>query len=69
MLITDQLALVTGPRRLPALPFRMANAYTPRLREFATEVARERHIQQTHVQIEYQKLKMSIKILKELDQF
>jgi len=44
MLITDQLSLVTGPRRLPALPFRMANAYTPRLRELAAEVARERHI-------------------------
>ncbi len=45
MLITDQLALVTGPRRLPSLPFRMANAYTPRLRELATDVARERRIQ------------------------
>ena len=44
MLITDQLALVTGPRRLPALPFRMANAYTPRLRELAADVARERRI-------------------------
>ncbi len=44
MLITDQLALVSGPRRLPALPFRMADAYAPRLRELAVEVARERRI-------------------------
>lgn len=44
MLITDQLALVTGPRRLPSLPFRMADAYTPRLRELAVEVAREHRI-------------------------
>jgi len=44
MLITDQLALVTGPRRLPSLPFRMANAYTSRLRELAVEVAREERI-------------------------
>ncbi len=44
MLIVDQLALVSGPRRLPALSFRMADAYTPKLRELATEAARERCI-------------------------
>ncbi|MCD4689909.1 purine-nucleoside phosphorylase [bacterium] len=44
MLITDQLSLVSGPRRLPAMSFRMGHAYTARLQEHAVEAAREHGI-------------------------
>jgi purine-nucleoside phosphorylase len=39
MLITDQIASVGGPRRLPPPTFRMVDAYTPRLRELARSAA------------------------------
>jgi purine-nucleoside phosphorylase len=44
MLITDQLSLVWGPRRLPASTFRMGDAYSERLRRQAAAVAAEERV-------------------------
>lgn len=44
MLIADQISVVGGPRRLPPGTFRMAGAYSARLREVARRVAADERL-------------------------